>query len=87
MLEMAVKQHALSARAHDRILKLARTRADLEGHDRIEDDDMGLAIDCRMIDRKSWLAGMRAARHRDAYFEKLLQAAQRRSTAEREDAS
>ena len=87
MLEMAVKQHGLSARAHDRILKLARTRADLEEHDCIEDDDMALAIDCRMIDRKSWLAGMSAARRRDAYFEKLLQAAQRASTAEREDAS
>lgn len=54
-LETAVLQHGLSARAHDRILKLALTRADLEGHPRIQDDDMYIAIDCRMIDRKGWL--------------------------------
>jgi magnesium chelatase family protein len=77
MLELAVKQHALSARAHDRILKLARTRADLEEHDRIEHEDMELAIDCRMIDRKGWLAGgISASKRGRGYFDKLLQAAQ-----------
>jgi magnesium chelatase family protein len=55
MLELAVHSHGLSARAHDRILKLALTRADLEGHARIEDADLQLAIDCRMIDRRGWL--------------------------------
>jgi len=85
MLELAVKRHALSARAHDRILKLARTRADLEGHDRIELEDMQLAIDCRMIDRKGWLAsGQSASRHR-GYFDKLLEAAARRPGDDRED--
>lgn len=54
-LEDAVRQYGLSARAHDRILKLARTRADLEGHERIEEVDMNLAIDCRQIDRRNWL--------------------------------
>jgi magnesium chelatase family protein len=55
MLERAVRQFGLSARAHDRILKLARSRADLEGHERIEDMDMHLAIDCRQMDRRGWL--------------------------------
>lgn len=54
-LESAVKAHGLSARAHDRILKVALTRADLEGRARIEDADVLLAIDCRVIDRPSWL--------------------------------
>jgi magnesium chelatase family protein len=55
MLKQAVLQFGLSARAHDRILKLALTRADLEGHARVEDVDVELAIDCRMIDRRGWL--------------------------------
>ncbi|PTL79074.1 YifB family Mg chelatase-like AAA ATPase [Vitiosangium sp. GDMCC 1.1324] len=54
-LEKAVRQFSLSARAHDRILKLALSRADLEGHDRIEEVDMTLAISCRQIDRRNWL--------------------------------
>jgi len=54
-LERAMEQYGLSARAHDRILKLALTRADLEGHERIEDADVHLAIDCRQIDRRTWL--------------------------------
>ncbi|HSP81982.1 MAG TPA: ATP-binding protein, partial [Myxococcaceae bacterium] len=55
MLEQAVRHYGLSARAHDRILKLALSRADLEGHERIEDVDVRLAIDCRQLDRRSWL--------------------------------
>ncbi|XHF25333.1 YifB family Mg chelatase-like AAA ATPase [Corallococcus exercitus] len=54
-LKNAVQQHGLSARAHDRILKLALTRADLEDHGRIEDVDLRLAVDCRMLDRRGWL--------------------------------
>lgn len=72
MLEAAVKHHGLSARAHDRILKLARTRADLENHRIIEQEDMGLAVDCRMIDRKDWLP-RRLRSRRQRYFEDLLE--------------
>ncbi|HYO59244.1 YifB family Mg chelatase-like AAA ATPase [Archangium sp.] len=54
-LEKAMHHFGLSARAHDRILKLALSRADLEGHDRIEDADVHLAIDCRQMDRRGWL--------------------------------
>jgi len=55
MLRAALERFALSARAHDRILKLARTRADLEDHAQIDEMDMGLAIDCRIMDRRGWL--------------------------------
>ena len=55
LLQRAVELHGLSARAHDRIIKVARTRADLEGHERTESQDMLLAIECRMLDRKNWL--------------------------------
>jgi magnesium chelatase family protein len=76
MLELAMRRHALSARAHDRILKLARTRADLEGHERIEDIDMQLAIDCRMLDRKGWLGhGNGQRRPSEDYFGDLLTSA------------
>lgn len=55
MLELAVTQFGLSARAHDRILKMARSRADLDGHEHITDEDMNFAIGCRLLDRKGWL--------------------------------
>ncbi len=60
MLELAVKGFGLSARAHDRILKLARTRADLESRPDISEEDMNFAIGCRMLDRRSWLDHARA---------------------------
>lgn len=60
-LERAVKLYGLSARAHDRILKMARSRADLEDHPDITDDDLRFAIGCRTLDRSDWL---RAARLR-----------------------
>ena len=50
----AVRKFGLSARAHDRILKVARSRADLEGHERIEEPDMLLAVNYRMFDRRTW---------------------------------
>jgi magnesium chelatase family protein len=57
VLQEVVRQFSLSARAHDRVLKLARTRADLEGHDQIEDSDMLLAVECRKLDREGWKLG------------------------------
>ena len=56
-IEEAISKHGLSARAHDRILKLARSRADIEGHEEITETDLCLAIDSRILDRKSWLSG------------------------------
>jgi magnesium chelatase family protein len=79
MLEQAVRMYVLSARAHDRILKLARTRADLEGHAQIEEADMGLAIDCRILDRQGWLDRARLSAadndHRNRELNKAAQVA------------
>jgi len=58
MLRLAMDRYGLSARAHDRILKLARTRADLEGHSDIEDADLHIAVDFRVMDRKDWLTAL-----------------------------
>ncbi len=53
----SVDKHGLSARAHDRIIKVARTLADLNGREEIGDDDLHLATDFRMLDRRGWLSG------------------------------
>jgi magnesium chelatase family protein len=54
-LERSVRSFRLSARAHDRILKMARSRADLEDHPSITEEDMNFAIGCRVLDRDGWL--------------------------------
>lgn len=51
LLENTMNQMNFSARAHDRILKVARTIADLEGHPNITADDLLEAIGCRTLDR------------------------------------
>lgn len=52
LLQQAVQQLQLSARAYDRILKLARTLADLGGLEKIEQTQVAEAIQFRCLDRR-----------------------------------
>jgi magnesium chelatase family protein len=54
LLKMAMEQFHLSARAYDRIIKVARTIADLDGSKDIQNQHISESIQYRMLDRTAW---------------------------------
>ena len=54
LLKTAMDMRGLSARAYDRILKVARTIADLDGSADIRSEHISEAINYRNLDRDGW---------------------------------
>ncbi|HEX3683747.1 MAG TPA: ATP-binding protein [Bryobacteraceae bacterium] len=53
-LELAVRRMNLSARAHDRVLRVARTIADLDHAECVAAKHLAEAVQCRNLDRNYW---------------------------------
>lgn len=54
MIKVAMEKMGFSARAYDRILKVARTIADLDSSENVKDTHLSEAIHYRSLDRSNW---------------------------------
>ena len=54
LMEMAVEKYGMSMRGYNRVLKVARTIADLAGEEKILPQHVAEAIQYRTLDQKYW---------------------------------
>lgn len=54
LLRSSIQEMGLSARAHDKVLRVARTIADLDGQAEIAAEHINEAVNYRMLDRQFW---------------------------------
>jgi magnesium chelatase family protein len=54
LLRSSMTELGLSARAHDKVLRVARTIADLDGQERVAVQHLSEAINYRLLDRNLW---------------------------------
>ena len=54
LLRSSIQEMGLSARAHDKVLRVARTIADLDGRAEVLPEHISEAVNYRMLDRQFW---------------------------------